>query len=246
MIRIGGQPILWHLMKYYAHLGHTDFILCLGYRGDTIRRFFLDYDPRLTSDFTLSDDPLDARSVPNELQSWRITFVDTGANSSIGERLRQVRSHLAGERYFLASYSDTLTDAPLNDWIERFEQSDYIASFLCVHPHLSLHHVMLDPASHRVTQVSGIRDSLLINGGFFVLRHDIFDYLRPGEELVEEPFARLIERNALLGQVHDGFWATMDTYKDHQMLEQQAESGEAPWQVWRTPSSPQLVPKSRG
>jgi glucose-1-phosphate cytidylyltransferase len=233
MIRIGGQPILWHIMKYYAHFGHKDFILCLGYQGESIKRFFLDYDPRLTNNFILSPDPLEYETTENDLKEWRITFVDTGLDSTIGERLRRVRPFLVDEPYFLASYSDSLTDAPLNRWVERFTASDHIASFMCVRPDLSLHHVTLDSETHLVQKVSGLRETLRINGGFFVFRQDFFDYLHPNEEIVEEPFARLIERNALLGQVHDGFWATMDTYKDHHRLEQRIENDDAPWRLWR-------------
>ncbi len=233
LVRIGTRPILWHVMKYYAHYGHKDFILCLGYKAERIKRFFLTYDERTTNDFTFADGGRDIALAQRDIADWRITFVDTGLDANIGERLRAVRDHLAGEETFLANYSDGLTDVHLPSMIETFERSAAIASFVSVRPQQSFHVVRsdLDGFVTGIDPMSG--SDVRINGGYFVLRREIFEYLREGEELVVEPFARLVEKRRLLAHRHEGFWASMDTFKDKQMLERLHAEREARWQVWR-------------
>jgi glucose-1-phosphate cytidylyltransferase len=145
MVPIGLRPILWHLMKYYAHHGHKDFILCLGHRADTIKRFFLEYDEWLTNDFVMSGADGRPHLMGSDIGDWRITFVDTGIDASIGERLRSVRRYLDDDELFLANYSDNLTDAPLDDQIAYLaERPALVASFMSVVPALSLHSVRAD------------------------------------------------------------------------------------------------------
>jgi glucose-1-phosphate cytidylyltransferase len=213
MIQIGGLPILVHIMKYYAHFGHTDFILCLGYKGQIIKDFFLS-------------------CLDESVQQWNITFVNTGLDSSIGERLRAVESFVAPDRMFLANYADVLTDASLPRMIDRLDDSGKIASCLCVQPRYSFHIVSIDEDA-LVTALRTVQQSgLWINGGYFVFRRDIFAYLRAGEDLVEEPFRRLIRANALLGYRHSGFWAPMDTLKEWQSIQIRFANGDTPWTVW--------------
>lgn len=231
LVPIGNKPVLWHIMKYYAHFGHNDFVICLGYRGEDIKQYFLDYHLDPSQNFALARNAKSA-NVSYTTDDWRITFVDTGLASNIGQRLRLVREHVAGEPYFLANYSDTLTDLRLDNWLEFFTRQDKVASMLCVPPHLSLHSIELD-VSGVVKGVSNIRKNFLINGGYFVFRQDIFDYIGRNEELVEEPFERLIRRKLLFGHAHEGFWSTMDTYKDWQQLEELHQTGCAPWEVWK-------------
>ena len=130
MVPIGARPILWHLMKYYAHFGHRDFILCLGWQGEAIKRYFLEYDECLSNDFTLSAGGEDVQLLNRDIDDWRITFVDTGVSSSIGQRLRSVREHLAGEDMFLANYADGLTDFPLPELIDFVEERRAVGGFL--------------------------------------------------------------------------------------------------------------------
>jgi glucose-1-phosphate cytidylyltransferase len=233
MVPLGYRPILWHVMKYYAHYGHKDFILCLGYRGDLIKRFFLEYEECLSNDFVLSEGGRRRELVNSDIDDWRITFVETGLNSNIGERLMAVRPHLEGEEMFLANYSDGLTDLPLPDQIENFKLQDKVASFVAVRPNLSYHFISADERG----VVTSVRDNdhadLRVNGGYFVFRHDLFDYMEAGDELVEEPFRRLIADQQLLAYPHDGFWMPMDTAKDKKMLDELYESGNPPWYVWR-------------
>lgn len=235
MVHIGYRPILWHVMKYYAHFGHKDFILCLGYRADAIKNYFLAYNECESNDFILSAGGKRLELVSSDIQDWKITFADTGVESNIGQRLKAVEKYLEGEEEFLANYSDGLTDLPLPEQIEHFRQQEKVASFLCVRPNLSYHMVSLREGNGSL--VSGIRainnGSVRINGGFFVFNRRIFDYIRPKEELVLEPFQRLIDEEQLIGYPYDGFWTSMDTFKDKQHLESLYGAGGAPWEVWK-------------
>lgn len=232
MVPIGNRPVLWHVMKYYAHFGFTDFVLCLGYKAEAIKQFFLTYNEALTNDFVLSQGGARVELLRTDIQDWNITFVDTGLNACIGERLRAVRHLLQDDEMFLANYGDTLTDADLGALIERTREAGAAASFLAVRPNYSFHVVSMD-ADGIVDGIDDVtRSGVWINGGYFVLSAELLDALQPGEELVEEPFARLLADGRLLANRHEGFWAPMDTLKDKQLLEALHESGQAPWQLW--------------
>jgi glucose-1-phosphate cytidylyltransferase len=232
MIPIGSRPVLWHVMKYYAHFGFTDFVLCLGYKAEAIKHFFLTYNEALANDFVLSDGGARVHLLKTDIHDWNITFVDTGLHARIGERLRAVRHLLRDDEMFLANYGDTLTDANLPDMIATAKGANVTASFLAARPNYSFHVVSMD--DHGI--VDGISDvtrsDVWINGGYFVLRSEILDQLRPGEDLVDEPFHRLLASGQLLAQRHEGFWAPMDTLKDQRWLESLHDDGTAPWQVW--------------
>ncbi len=232
MVPIGNRPVLWHVMKYFAHFGHTDFILCLGYRAEAIKQFFLTYNEALANDFVLSGGGANIQLLKTDIHDWNITFVDTGLDAKIGERLRAVRHLLRDEEMFLANYGDTLTDADLPAMISRMQETDAAASFLAVRPNYSFHTVSMD-AEGVVADIEDVTQSeVWINGGYFVLRSELLDDLRPGEELVEQPFHRLIAQKRLMAQRHHGFWAPMDTLKDKQQLESMHDSGRAPWELW--------------
>ena len=233
LVTIGHRPILWHIMKYYAHFGHRDFILCLGHKGEEIKRFFLEYDPHLTSDFTMSGGEMRIHHDDSDVPDWTITFADTGRRSNIGQRLKAVERLLDGEEIFLANYADALTDLHLPEMTDFFKKSGKIAAFLCVRPSQSFHVVTLRDGG-LVDRVRYVRESgLTINGGGFIFRKEIFRYIGDGEDLVVEPFARLIEEGQLLGYKYDKFWHCMDTFKEHQELNDMYEKGQAPWMVWR-------------
>jgi glucose-1-phosphate cytidylyltransferase len=234
LVQIGYRPVLWHVMKYYAHYGHKDFILCLGYGADAIKKYFLDYSECASNDFVMSCGGKKVELFNTDTHDWRITFADTGINSNIGQRLKAVEKYLDGEEEFLANYSDGLTDLPLPHQLEHFRQHEKIASFLCVPPNLSYHVVSLESGSSLVSGIHAINDgSVRINGGYFIFKKDIFDYLGEKEELVIEPFERLMQEKQLIGYEYDGFWAGMDTFKDKHQLESLWASGAAPWHVWR-------------
>jgi glucose-1-phosphate cytidylyltransferase len=230
MITIGGRPILWHIMKYYASWGHTDFILCLGYKAEAIKEFFLTYNEALANDFVLSRGATEIKLLRRDIEEWTITFVDTGMQSTIGDRLAAVKQFIGTDETFLATYFDGLTDAPLSQMVNEFERRRRSgALFLRVRPTVNMHVVKSDVDG----VVRDIRDitaaDVFINGGYFVFDRSIFDVIHPGDELVDEPFARLIEQERLVAFSYDGFWAPMDTLKDRQHLEALWESGGAPW-----------------
>ena len=231
MVPIGYRPILWHVMKYYAHYGHKDFILCLGYRGDVVKEYFRNYDETVTNNFVRAGHVIEL--LGSDTHDWRITLVDTGVKANIGQRLVAVRPYIEPDEMFLANYSDGLSDAPLDEMIDRFVASDSAASFLAVRPNLSSHFVTLN-GDDRVHEIRDVTQSdLRINGGFFVLRRQVFDYIRPGEDLVPEPFKRMMTAGKLMSHRYDGFWVSMDTFKDRAMLEELNDSEHAPWQVWK-------------
>jgi glucose-1-phosphate cytidylyltransferase len=235
MVHIGYRPILWHVMKYYAHFGHKDFILCLGYKADAIKDYFLNYSEYVSNDFVLSDGGKKLELINSDIQDWRITFADTGTHSNIGQRLKAVQPYLEGEEEFLANYSDGLTDMHLPEQLDHFHQQGKIASFLCVKPNLTYHLVSLEQGNGSLVQnIHSIDNgSVRINGGFFVFNKRIFDYIQDKEELVIEPFHRLLSEKQLIGYPYDGFWASMDTFKDRQQLERHCAGGIAPWELWK-------------
>ncbi len=225
MVHIGYRPILWNVMKYYAYFGHKDFILCLGHRAEAVKNYFINYNECASNDFVLSGGGKNLE-----------TFADTGINSNIGQRLKAVEKYLEGEEEFLANYSDGLTDMPLPQQLDHFHQHGKIASFLCVRPNLSYHLVSLQEGNGSlVSEIHAINNGdVRINGGFFIFKKKIFDYIHDKEELVIEPFHRLVAEKQLIGYPYDGFWASMDTFKDKQQLESLCAGGAAAWEVWKT------------
>jgi glucose-1-phosphate cytidylyltransferase len=231
MVPVGYRPILWHNMKYYSHFGHNEFVLCLGYQADVIKQYFLRYNECVSNDFVLSGgSKVDLMS--SDIDSWRITFADTGLHANIGQRLVAARKYLDNDEMFLANYGDVLSNAPLNDFIDEFRRSGNVASFLSVRPSYSFHVVSMS-ADGRVDGIEPVVGSdIWLNGGFFIFRREIFDYIYPGDELVEEPFKRLIGERRLMTFRYGGFWAPMDTIKDQQTLEDMFNSGQPPWALW--------------
>ncbi len=232
LVPIGPRPVLWHVMKYYAHHGHTDFVLCLGYGARQIKEYFLDYKEWLSNDFVLEQGGDDVRMLSRDVQDWRITFVDTGLHSLIGERLRRVRPHLEGCGTFLANYADCLTDAPLDEVVAAHRAHGAIASMVAVAPTRSFHVVDVDDTG-RVSRVGPVNNAgMWINGGYMVLEECIFEHLEPGEELVEEPFNRLAAKGLLHAYRHTGQWIGIDTFKERQQVEEMYLQGKPFWAKW--------------
>lgn len=242
MVNIGYRPILWHVMKYYAHYGHKDFILCLGWKADCVKQYFLNYDECVSNDFVLSSGGNAIRLLNSDIQDWNITFVDTGATSNIGQRLKHVEFLLQGEQTFLANYTDGLCDLPLPGLIDFHQRRSAIASFVAVRPTQSFHMVSSD-GEGRVRQLVPVADTdLWINGGFFVLNRNIFSWIEEGEELVDAPFRRLAAAGKLAALKYDGFWSCMDTYKEKQQLDDRMAKGDTPWEVWKKRPRMELPP----
>jgi glucose-1-phosphate cytidylyltransferase len=224
MVPVGTRPILWHLMRYYAHHGHTEFILCLGHRGEAIRRFFTD---------VLRATPAGEVRPPDGGAPWCVTYVDSGIDANVGQRLKAAESCLGNDAVFLANYSDALTDLDLRAYLDSFARHDKLAAFACVRPHQSFHVVELDPTGRVVALRAAADSGVRINGGFFVFKRAVFAHIGEGEDLVEAPFRRLIGMGQLLAHRHDGFWHCMDTYKDKQAFDSMVTRGTTPWQVWQ-------------
>ena len=233
MVSIGYRPILWNIMKYYASFGHKDFILCLGYKADVIKNYFINYDETISNNFVYSNGGRNIKLLNSDIDDWKITFIDTGLNANIGMRLMQVKDYLKGEKMFLANYSDGLTDLHLPAMIDWFEtKKDQTAAFMAYQPTQSFHIVQRED-NGMVDKISHIGSSgLHINAGYFIFRNDIFDYMEYGDELVDQPFNRLIEKNKLISWEHKGFWASMDTFKDKTNLDDIYARGNVPWEVW--------------
>ena len=233
MNMIGDRPLLWHVMRYYAHFGHTDFILCLGYGAAAVKDYFLHYDETQSNDFTLTAGSRDIEMHRTDIHDWKISFIDTGLHSSIGERLMRVRALVENEDIFLANYADTLTDAPLDELVARFRRApNAVASMLAVPP-VSTHHLVDIADSGEVTGVRPVSEMMQWeNGGYFVMRPGIFDVLREGEDMVPQAFARLVPQRQLLAQRYDGFWRAADTFKDRAELEDMFHRGQCPWMLW--------------
>ncbi len=244
MAMVGERPLLWHVMRYYAHYGHTDFVLCLGYGAGAVKDFFLNYDETRSNDFVIENGARDVKLFSTDISDWRITLVDTGLSSAIGERLRRVRRFVDGEEMFMANYADVLTTAALPDMIERFTASGAVASLLAVPPQSS-HHVVDIGEDGLITQVTPMQDlRQWENGGYFVLRPEIFDHLNEGEDLVEDAIMRrLVPQRRVLAYPYKGYWSPADTVKERAQLEEMYQQGNCPWMIW-DPERSGLAPEA--
>jgi glucose-1-phosphate cytidylyltransferase len=229
MIPVGHQPILWHVMQYYSYYGHRDFVLCLGHKANVVKDFFLNYRPQAFTDCVVSGFGSKVELLGKPEEDWRVSLIDTGIWRNIGERLWAVRDYVKDEEIFLANYSDGLSNVDLNEMLDRFKKSGKLACFLAIRPPLTYHVADIEAEGEVRAMRTWDRADLWINGGFFLLRPKIFEYMREGEELVVEPFQRLIEANQLMAYRHEGFWRSMDTLKDRQVLEEMVEQGNMPW-----------------
>ena len=235
MVPIGHHPILWHVMNYYSQYGHRDFVLCLGYKANVVRDYFLTVKRWTYSDVQISDFGRQVEVLGEVPPDWRVSLVDTGIWRNIGERLVAVKNFVKEEEMFLANYSDGLTDAPLPEMIDRFKRSGKIGCFIAVHPPFNFHLAEFDDHD-TVSQLRSSQEiNLWINGGYFIFRSEIFDYIKDREELVLDPFNRLIKKGQLMAYKYEGFWRAMDTLRDRQVLEEMIERGETPWR--RAPNS---------
>jgi len=231
MIPVGHQPILWHVMNYYCQYGHRDYVLCLGYKANVIKEFFLNYKPQIYSDCVVSKHGSKVEYLQAAQEDWRVSLIDTGIWRNIGQRLWAVRDQVKDEEMFLANYSDGLTDVDLDEMTDTFKKSGKIGCFLAIRPPLTYHLADIDQDGNVREFRTSDRSEIWINGGYFIFRREIFDYMREGEELVLEPFTRLIEDNQLMAYKHRGFWRAMDTLRDRQILEDMVEQGNMPWRV---------------
>jgi len=241
MIPIGHHPILWHVMQYYSQYGHYEFILCLGHKANIVKNYFLNYKIAESSDCIISDYGSKVEVIGERPPEWRVTLVDTGIWRNIGARLFAVKHFVENEEIFLANYSDGLTNAPLTEMIDQFKASGKIGCFIAIHPPISFHLAEFGEGGVVQRIRSSQQSDIWINGGYFIFRKEIFDYIQDGEELVHEPFNRLIKTGNLMAYRYEGFWRAMDTLRDRQVLEEMVERGETPWNE-RTNINGSIIP----
>ena len=236
MIPLNELPILWHIMKYYSHWGHKQFVLCLGYKGQVIKDFFLNYEAH-TRDFTMNlggNRSIEYHNIHDE-SDWRVTLAETGQNAMTGARVKRVQSYLANDENFMLTYGDGVGDIDISRLLAFHKAHGKILTVTGVRPPGRFGELMNDAAG-RVTefnekpQATGGR----ISGGFFVCRKEILDYLDDREDLTFEtdPMRKLVADGQMMMYEHDGFWQPMDTYRDYMYLNALIAKGEAPWVKW--------------
>ena len=236
MVEVGGKPILWHIMKTFAHHGFNEFILCLGYKGDVIKNYFLNYQ-YLNNDFTieLGTGKIETHNNHDE-EGWRVTLVDTGQNAMTGARVKRVEPYIDGDRFML-TYGDGVTDLDVNDLLNFHQASGKIGTVTGVSP--PSHYGELAIAGEQVVsfQEKPQTQDSFISGGYFVLNREFFQYLSDDQDCVleREPLERLAQEGQLGVYTHRGFWQCMDTYRDYVYLNGLWDQGNAQWKVWEAP-----------
>jgi glucose-1-phosphate cytidylyltransferase len=231
LIEIGGKPILWHIMKVFSSHGVHDFVICCGYKGYLIKEYFANYFLHM-SDATFDIQHNSIQVHHTYAEPWRVTLADTGINTMTGGRLLRVREYIDGER-FLLTYGDGVSDVNVRKLVEFHESHRCHATLTAVQPggRFGALEIEGDHVSRFVEKPKG--DGRWVNGGFFVLENNVFDYLTRDEDVwEEEPMRRLAEDGELVAYRHDGFWAAMDTLRDRNHLEELWSSNRAPWKVW--------------
>lgn len=237
MIPIGGLPILWHIMKYYAHWGHNEFVLCLGYKAETIKGLFLNYEAH-TNDFTVTLGRNKSVEFHNNHQEegWKITLADTGLNSMTGARVQRIKKYLERNENFMLTYGDGVGDINLDELIAFHRSHGKILTVTGARPPGRFGELVGDDSGRVIEfnekpQATGGR----ISGGFFVCRQELFNYLNSREDLVleQEPMRQLVQDGQMMVYEHNGFWQPMDTYRDFLLLNHLWEQGKAPWVVWQ-------------
>lgn len=239
MVPVGDRPLLWHLMKYYAHFGLDRFVLCLGYKGESIKDYFYNYEA-MNSDFTvhLGQRRVDFHSASRE--DWRVTLADTGQASQTGARVKRIQRYVAGSRFCL-TYGDGLANVDLEALMAFHQSHGKLVTMTAVHPPSRFGEIQLDGGNVTAFVEKPNMGAGYINGGFFICEPGIFDYLTDDDACILErgPLERLSAEGQLMAYRHDGFWQCMDNVRDMKLLNDLWETGEAPWHVWN-PSMPAL------
>jgi len=233
LVSIGFRPLIWHIMKYYSHFGHNDFILALGYKAEQFKRYFHNYQEWVSNDHLLDMANSNIEIINEDTKDWKITFVDTGLNSNIGQRLLRVREFIKDDIFF-ANYTDGLTNFNLNEQLKEFNKVESaVASFMSYNLTLPFHlsNIKEDGIVSSIDKPKPL-DNVWINAGYFIFNKKIFEYIKEGEELVNEPLNRLCKERKLITYKHEGFWKNIDSYKDKTLIDEMYHKGEAPWMVW--------------
>jgi glucose-1-phosphate cytidylyltransferase len=233
MVEIGERPILWHIMKLYSAHGINEFVICLGYKAEVIKDYFANYYLR-ASDMTLDLGRNELELHPRDVEPWRVSLVDTGADTMTGGRLKRVAEHVEGET-FCFTYGDCVTDLDMSKLIEFHRNEGVTATLTAIRPPGRFGALTLD---HGASTISSFRekpegDGGWVNGGFFVLEPEVIDYIAGDETVWErEPMERLADEGKLAAYRHAGYWQNMDSLRDKMVLEEQWASAQPPWKVW--------------
>lgn len=234
MIEIGGNPILWHIMKCYSYYGFNDFIICCGYKGYVIKEYFADYylhRSDVTFDFSRDNEMIIHNNVA---EPWRVTIIDTGLNTETGGRIRRIKDYINNEPFML-TYGDGVSDINICDLLEYHKRNGKYATITAIQPggRFGVLDLAEDGAIKKFTEKSK-QDGGWVNGGFMVLEPEVFDYLNDDPKLVFEraPLEQMAKDKQLIAYKYNGFWQCMDTLRDQVLLNQYIESGNAPWMVW--------------
>jgi glucose-1-phosphate cytidylyltransferase len=234
MVEIGGRPILWHIMKTFAHYGHKEFVLCLGYKGESIKNYFLNYN-EINNDFTidLSNGNLDIHDNRDDTD-WKITLVNTGLNTMTGARVKRVEQFVDGD-LFMLTYGDGVTDIDINKLIEFHKSQNKIGTVTGVSPPSRYGELAIAEDKVVSFREKPQSNESFISGGYFVFRPEFFKYLREDEDCVleQDPLERLAADGELAVYAYKGFWQCMDTYRDFLYLNELWDQGQAKWQVWQ-------------
>ncbi len=232
MVEIGDRPILWHIMKYFSSFGMKEFILCLGYRGDVIRDYFLSYQTRnINLSLQLGQSSKTKFLDQHDEEDWKVTLIDTGKFSSTGSRIKQVKDFI-GDRTFLCTYGDGLSDIDLNALIAFHRSHSGIATLSAVHP-TSRFGVLNIQNSGKIQELQDKHNvDDWINGGFFVLEPLVFDYFTDEGPFEKTPLESLAQNNSLYAYRHEGFWQTMDTYREYLEMNERWAAENPPWKRW--------------
>lgn len=236
LVSVGEMPILWHIMKTYSYYGFNDFILCLGYKGDMIKDYFLKFED-LSNDFTLNLRSKDQRILhhsKSNLEDWNITFVNTGQKSQTGSRVAKIKRFIEGDEEFFLTYGDGVSDVNIKELLAFHKKEDRVATMTGVRPPSKFGEIATE--GNKVISFNEkptISDGF-INGGFFVFKRELFDYISEDEECILEraPLETLVKEGRLAMRPHTGFWHCMDTYRDNLLLNEMWENGQAPWKIW--------------
>ncbi len=233
LIEIGDKPILWHIMKIYSHYGFKDFVLCLGYKGDKIKDYFMRHDSWEDVDFTINLTDRDKIKLHEkvEQEDWNITFADTGIETNTGGRVKRIAKYIDDEE-FLLTYGDGVSDININELYDYHKKHGKIMTMTCVMPQNPFGIIEISDDNLVRLFLEKPRANFWINGGFFVCNRKIFDYLEENAILEVETIPRLIRENELVAYRYDKFWQCMDTLKHVQFLNEKWSAGEAEWKIW--------------
>ena len=234
MVNIGGRPILWHIMKTYAHYGHNDFVLCLGYKGEMIKEYFLHYET-MNNDFTINlgdRNKIQLYSKHDECD-WNVTLVNTGEEAMTGARVKRIERYIEGDTFML-TYGDGVADINIGSLVKYHESHGKIGTMTGIRPSSRFGEISIE--NNLVTRFNEKSQSMngLINGGYFVYNRDFFDYVSSDDDCVleKDPLEKLVNDSQLMVYPHEGFWQCMDTYREFEILNALWKSNQAPWRIW--------------